>query len=104
MDKNKLLEKAKRRTREADIDGEPILVKIYPENELKKMLSEIRDGDDKKIAEILSRQFVTNEGETVYSPEFILSEECTQCFISELAQLFMTVNQGMYKKKLTTSL
>lgn len=103
MNKEKLLEKARRRVREADIDGEPVLVKVYPECDLKRMLGQIREADDRQIAQILSEQFITNDGDKIFTPEFFLSDECTQCFVSELAQLFIEVNQGIYKKKLTAN-
>ncbi|MFQ3578668.1 MAG: hypothetical protein SNJ71_00830 [Bacteroidales bacterium] len=100
MSKGKILEKAKsNRTRPAEIDGEPIKVRVYSGKELQKIMEAVSSGKDADIANILSEQFLDESGEKIFTPEFFLSDECPNVFIVELAEIFRDVNLGVYKKK-----
>lgn len=87
------------RTRPAEIEGERVNVRVYPAHELAALQGKIVGNDDKAIAEFLAAQFLEDDGTPVLTPEFLLSDECPQPVFIELAQLFLEVNTGSYKKK-----
>ena len=94
-----ILEKVKaNRTRPATIEGEPIKIRVYSGPELKKMIKKVTGGKDKEVAEILSQQFLDENDKEIFPAEWLLTEECPQCFFVELAELFMQTNAGIGKK------
>lgn len=97
---NQIIAKAKsNRTRPAEIEGEPVRVKVYSSNELKSLVSKVQGGKDETVAAILSEQFLDESGAKIFTPEFFLSDDCTNVFVTELVQIFMDINSGTYKKK-----
>lgn len=97
---SKIIEKIKgNRTRPAEIEGEPVKIRVYSATELKKMIKEIQGGSDEAVAGILSKQFLDDEGKEIFPAEWLLSDECPQCMFIELAETFMQVNSGITKKK-----
>jgi len=100
MSKAKILEKAKgNRTRPAEIDGEPVRVRVYSGKELQKIMATASGGKDEDIAAVLADQFLDETGEKIFTSEFFLSDECPNVFIIELAEIFRDINTGKYKKK-----
>ena len=87
------------RTRPAEIEGEEVFVKVYSFNLFKKTCETFQGSDDKAIAANLCDQFQDKDGKPVFTPEFILSDDCPQCFVAELIQLFAEVNTGAYGAK-----
>ena len=96
----KLLEKIKaNRTRPAEIEGEPVKVRVHSGAELKKILDKVKGGEDKIVAAVLAEQFLGQDGEPIFTAEWFLTEDCPQVFFTELAQIFIEVNSGLGKKK-----
>jgi len=94
-----LQEKVKaRRTRPATVEGEEVFIKVHSGPVLKRMLAQIKGGEDDVVAGVLADQFLDGKGQPVFSKEFFLSEDCPQCFFIELAELFITTNTGVKKK------
>ena len=87
------------RTRPAEIEGEEVFVKVYSLSLFKKTFETFKGDDDKAIAANICDQFQDKDGKPVFTPEFILSDDCPQCFVTELVQLFVDVNTGTYAKK-----
>lgn len=90
---------AANRTRPAEIEGEPVKVRVYSGAELKALIEKVGNGKDEDIAPILAAQFLDESGQPIFTAEWFLSDECTNVFIAELAQIFIEVNSGKYKKK-----
>ena len=90
---------AKNRTRPVEIEGEVVLVRVYAQKEIEKIGVDLAKPDDKKMAIFLSKQFLHENGEEVFTPEFFMTEACTNVFTVELAKLWRDVNSGAYKKK-----
>lgn len=92
------------RTRPAEIEGEPVMVNVYSMGQFKELCKKLQGTDDKAIAEALCGQFQNKDGTPAFTPEFILSDDCPGCFVTELVQLFAEVNTGVYgaKKKTMT--
>jgi len=86
------------RTRPAEIEGEQIKIRVYSGPELKKMIKKITGSSDTVVASILAKQFLDESGKEVFTPEWLLTDECPQCFFVELSELFMKVNSGLGKK------
>lgn len=97
--KEKILAKAKaNRTRPAEIEGEPVNIRVYSGRELKAMLEQVAGGEDAIVATVMAGQFLDTEtGEPIFTADWLLSDECTNAFIMELAEMFMAANSG--KKK-----
>jgi hypothetical protein len=95
-----LIDKVKKnRLRQAEYMDEPIQVRVYSGPELKSMVEKIKGGVDTEIAEILAAQFLDSDGKPVFTPEFLLSDECPNVVFTEISMLFMAVNSGTHKKK-----
>ncbi len=95
-----LMEKiSQNRTRPAQIDGENVLVKVYSEKELKKFGEKMTKQSEQEMADFWSDQFLYENGEKIFTSDFLLSEKCPNVFTLELANLFREVNSGTYKKK-----
>lgn len=102
---NNLMEKLKsNRTRPAEIDGVPVQVRVYPNSEIQQFKNKMDGNDDKVIADFLSAQFLDDAGNQVLTSEFLLSDDCPMPVFIELAELFIQVNSGSYKKKATEHL
>jgi len=86
-------------TRTAEIDGDPVRVRVYSNRVYREMIAKFKTGTDKETADLLSRQFLDESGVPCFTSEFLLSDECSLAFVNELAELFIDVNTGMYKKK-----
>jgi len=100
MGKESILAKVKaNRTRPAEIEGEPVWVRVHSGKALTRMVKRVQGGKDKDVAGILAKQFLDKNGEQIFTPEWILSDECSNVFIVELSKLFLEVNSGTYKKK-----
>lgn len=100
MGKSKILAKAKaNHTRPAEIDGEPVLVRVYPTAQLKELVGKMKGGKDEEVAAILADQFLDETGQLVYTAEWFMSDECVNAYFNEVAALFIDVNYGTYKKK-----
>ena len=94
-----ILEKVKaNRTRPAEIEGEPIKIRVYSGPELKKMIKKIQHGNDSVVAGILAKQFLDESDKEIFPAEWLQTDECPQCFFIELAEMFMQVNTGTGKK------
>ena len=101
MPKSKILEKLKtNRTRPAEIEGEPVNVKVYSANQIIELNKKI-DGfkGDQEFAAFMADQFTDEKGELVFTPEFLLSDDVPNVAYRELSELFWQVNHGIYKKK-----
>ena len=87
------------RTRPAEFDGQQILVRVHSRPSLQKALEMLAGGQDEIIAEFMAEQFLNSDGTPALTAEFLLSDDAPLCVVAELAELFMAVNQGSYKKK-----
>lgn len=90
---------SKNRTRPAKIEGENVLVKVYSQKEMDQISSDLSKLTEKKMATFLSGQFLYENGEEIFTPEFFTSDACPNVFALELAEMFRDVNSGTYKKK-----
>lgn len=100
MGRESIIAKAKaNRTRPAEIEGEPVQVRVHSGPELQKLLGQVKGGKDELVAAVLAAQFLDQEDKPVFTPEWLLSDECPTVFIVELAKTFIAVNTGTYKKK-----
>ncbi len=101
MGKEKILAKAKaNRTRPAEIEGEPVLVRVYSGAELKALIGKVEGGKDVDVAAVLAEQFIDPDSqEPIFTADWFLTDECTNAFIIELAKMFIEINSGTYKKK-----
>jgi len=96
----KILDKIKsNKTRQAEIDGESVNVRVYSFKELQDIGKKLSSTDDKEVAEALADQFLNEDGTKVFTPEFFMSDECPNVAITELSDVFVQVNCGTYKKK-----
>jgi len=87
------------RTREAEFEGVPCRVKVYPEKQFRAIIQSFQGGEDGAIAAALSEQFLTEAGDPLFAADFLLSDDVPLCVITDLGKLFAEVNTGMYKKK-----
>jgi len=96
-----ILEKIKaNRTRPGEINGEPCLVCVYSGAQLKAIIEKVQGNlDDKAVAAVLEGQFLDDDGEAIFAADWLLSDECPNVLFVELAQLFISVNSGTWKKK-----
>ena len=101
MAKSKILDKLKlRRTRPADIEGDPVQVKVYSEKQLKEIKDKLAGfKEDSEYAAFMADQFLDESGENIFTPEDLLSEDIPDVAYKELAAIFWQVNYGIYKKK-----
>jgi len=96
----KLTEKiAQVKTRPAEFDGQEVLVKVHPKPVLEKALATVQGGEDQAVAAFLADQFLNADGTPALTADFLLSDEVPLCVVAELAELFVAVNRGAYKKK-----
>ena len=92
-----LQEKLKnRRTRPAEIMGEEVQVKVYSGSEWQKLIRKIDKFSNRKMAEFISAQILDEAGNPLVTPEFILSDECPLCAVSEMLKLIRDINDGSY--------
>jgi hypothetical protein len=97
---NSLQDKIKNnRTRPAEIQGEPVQVKVYSAKEWLKISKKLDKFEDQQLAEFMANQFLGDDGKPVLTAEFILSEDCPTCVAAELVQIIQDVNMGVYEKK-----
>lgn len=96
-----LMDKIKaRRTRKAELeDGSEIFIRVYSKGKAEEIAKGLQSADDAAVAKLLCEQFEDAEGKPALTPEFILSDDCPQVFVSELLTLFMEVNAGLYGAK-----
>ena len=101
MSKAKILEKLKaNRTRPAEFEGEPVKVKVYSSKQIEDIKKKIEGfKDDIEFAGFVADQFLDEDGEKIFTPEFLLSDDMTNVAYGELSSLFWEVNYGTYKKK-----
>lgn len=95
----KLMDKIKQnRTRPAEYEGEPILIKIYSGKEWKEIAKKLAKMDETQTAKFISEQILDENHEPCFDAEYILSEDCTNAALMELITIIRDVNNGMYLK------
>jgi hypothetical protein len=87
------------RTRKAEFDGQELLVRVHARPVLEKAMAMVAGGKDEDVAAFLAEQFLNPDGTPALTAEFLLSEDVPLCVVAELAELFVDVNRGTYKKK-----
>jgi len=96
-----ILEKVKaERTRPGEINGEAVRVCVHSGAQLKAIIEQVQGNlDDKAVAAVLAGQFLDEDGDAIFTADWLMSDECPNVLFVELAKLFIEVNSGTWKKK-----